>query len=51
MKCEIKSGILVVSAESLAETEELKAWRAEWHRKPKAEIWFKCLYYEPAQTA
>ena len=45
MKCEIRDGILVVFAESNIETELMKLWRSNWHKKPKAEKWFECVYY------
>ena len=50
MKCTIDNGVLTVTAESEQETEELREWRAKWHTKPKAELWFKCCYYNPTQV-
>lgn len=45
MKAKIRDGILIVEAETEAETLSLKEWRKNWHKTPKAEKWFECLYY------
>jgi len=50
MKCRIKDGVLVVDAESVKETEELKRWRAGWRAEPKKDLWFVCNYYNPIKT-
>ena len=46
MKCRIENGTLIVDAESCSETEELKAWRAEWRKEPVNKKWFVCNYYQ-----
>lgn len=45
MKVKIRNGVLIIEAETESETLSLKEWRKSWHKLPKAERWFECLYY------
>lgn len=51
MIAEIRDKILIVEAQSEAETLLLKEWRKNWHKTPKAEKWFECRYYNPKQVS